>query len=193
MARAKFVKAARKDIYQKGIRIPAENKQGFTLDRSTPNPDGDTLIVKAGESYYWWKFRHGGKRISKTPPQRSQLTQSDFKSTIWTIEDERIAKFVYSDGRDAVEEIIGELEELRDQCQESLDNMPESLQESPTGEMLQNRIDSLEDMIGQLEDVDFDSEPDREDFDTRQAYMEALEQYQEEVEEEVKGVTYDGE
>lgn len=62
MARATFVKKARKDI---------------------PGTD-----IKAGESYYWWKFRFGGKHYSKTPPRRSQLTQSDFLGQLYAIEDE---------------------------------------------------------------------------------------------------------
>ena len=27
----------------------------------------DNPVAKKGESYYWWKFRYGGKRYSKTP------------------------------------------------------------------------------------------------------------------------------
>ena len=33
--------------------------------------------IKVGDSYYWWKFRYGGKHTSKTPPRQSQLTNSD--------------------------------------------------------------------------------------------------------------------
>ena len=32
--------------------------------------------IEKGDSYYWWKFRYGGIRKSKTRPKRSQLTQS---------------------------------------------------------------------------------------------------------------------
>ncbi len=52
MARAHFVKKARKDNPAAGI--------------------------KAGDSYYWWKFRRGGKHYSKTAPRPSQLTQSEY-------------------------------------------------------------------------------------------------------------------
>ena len=27
--------------------------------------------VKRGESYFWWKFRYGGKQYSKTRPRQS--------------------------------------------------------------------------------------------------------------------------
>jgi len=61
MARANFVKAAAKDYPEQGI--------------------------KKGDSYYWWKFRHGGKRYSKTMPKQSQLTQSEFLSGVWSVEE----------------------------------------------------------------------------------------------------------
>lgn len=60
MARAHFVKKARKD-----------------------NP-----AVKAGESYYWWQFPYRAKQYSKTAPTRSQLTSSFFLSELYSIQDE---------------------------------------------------------------------------------------------------------
>lgn len=59
MARAHFVKKARKD-----------------------NP-----AVLKGESYYWWKFRYGPKHYSKTRPTASQLTNSPFLSTLYALQD----------------------------------------------------------------------------------------------------------
>jgi len=65
MAHATFVKSARKAIPDHGIKV--------------------------GDSYYWWKFRFGGKHISRYWPRPSQLTQSEFYSTLYgcqeTIED----------------------------------------------------------------------------------------------------------
>ena len=40
-----------------------------------------TLGIKKGDSYYWWKFRYGGKHVSTKHPRPSQLTQSDFLGT----------------------------------------------------------------------------------------------------------------
>jgi len=60
MAKAHYVKRARKD-----------------------NP-----VVKAGESYYWWKFRFGPKLYSKTPPKPSQLTQSPYLSVIYACQED---------------------------------------------------------------------------------------------------------
>jgi hypothetical protein len=50
MPRVNFVKKARKAIPSSGIKV--------------------------GDSYYWWKFRYGGKFVSKERPRQSQLTQS---------------------------------------------------------------------------------------------------------------------
>lgn len=49
----------------------------------------DNGCVSKGESYYWWKFRYGSKCMSKKPPKASQLTQSEFLSTVYDI-NERI-------------------------------------------------------------------------------------------------------
>ncbi len=144
MARAHFVKKARKDIVR-----------------------GDAVIVAKGESYYWWKFRYGPKQVSKNRPHRSQLTQSGFLSSLYSIEDEIEANLpADSDLQGAVENLISELESLRDECQSSLENMPEHLQESSTsGQLLTERIDALEGWISDLENVDFDVDADEDEED----------------------------
>ena len=51
---------ARKNLYRIGQRTPANNKQGFVLDRSKPNMNAfnefelDELIIEKGEEYYTW-------------------------------------------------------------------------------------------------------------------------------------------
>ncbi len=47
------------------------------------NARKDNPVCKVGESYYWWKFRYGGKHYSLTPPKASQLTQSVYLGTIY--------------------------------------------------------------------------------------------------------------
>ena len=42
----------------------------------------DNPVCKKGESYYWWKFRYGGKRYSLTRPRASQLTQSAYYGAV---------------------------------------------------------------------------------------------------------------
>lgn len=141
MARAIFVKKARKD----------------------------NSVVKKGESYYWWKFRFGGKHYSKERPRRSQLTQSGFLSQMYDIEDgigEQNFTEMDSDAiQSTIDEFVSDIQCLLDECQESFDNMPEQLQESSSsGETLQMRIDGLEQAISDLENIDTDfEEEDSED------------------------------
>lgn len=143
MARATFVKKARKNVVGTDI--------------------------KAGDSYYWWKFRFGGKRYSKTPPRRSQLTQSAFYSTLYDIED-YITELKADDGlEDAVSDIAQQLRDLAEECQSSRENMPESLQESDTGNMLQERSEALEAAADELEGLTFNPE-DKDEGESEEDY-----------------------
>lgn len=136
MARANFVKAARKDI---------------------PGTD-----IKKGDSYYWWKFRFGGKRVSKTAPSRSDLTQSAFYGTLYEIEDRFGGGFAtVEDLQSEVENAISDLEALRDECQEKLDAIPDNLRDtSSSGELLQSRVDELDGLIDELNGLDFEFDPE---------------------------------
>ena len=154
MAHAKFVKAAAKDYPEHGI--------------------------KKGESYYWWKFRFGGKHYSKTPPKRSQLTQSDFLSQIYEIEDD-IAIFECNnpeDLRSALDDFASRISGLGEECSDRLSNMPESLQQGSTGELLQNRADECELWASEVEAIDVpDFENTESPTDDEKAELEsALEQ-----------------
>jgi len=135
----------------------------------------DNPVAKKGESYYWWKFRYGGKRYSLTYPKASQLTQSAYFGTVYSMQEEVEAW----EGEDVLsfeglkEDILGQVEELREETQSSLDNMPDQLQYSPTGELLQERVDALDSAESDIECIDepddaeeFDREEfDREEFD----------------------------
>lgn len=119
--------------------------------------------IKKGESYYWWKFRFGGKQVSKTHPKRSQLTQSSFLSQLWDIEDGISERFVGLDSSEdielAKEELLENIEELKDECQESLNNMPYHLQDtSDAGTTLQERIDGLDGWVDELNSIDMNNE-----------------------------------
>jgi len=134
MARAKFVKKARRAVPEAGIEI--------------------------GDSYYWWKFRFGGKHFSKTPPKPSQLTQSNYLSQILAIQER---DFDRDDPESFVEDVKGELESLKDEIEGNLQNMPEGLQQGDTGQLLQERIDSLDQVITDLESIDMQFEDDISD------------------------------
>ena len=72
MAKANFVKSARKPIYRigKGIEYISKKgkREGQTLskvDRSQPANENDQILVNIGESYWWWEFKGGSTHISK--------------------------------------------------------------------------------------------------------------------------------
>jgi hypothetical protein len=132
MARAHFVKKARKDYPDAGI--------------------------KKGDSYYWWAFQYGPMVRSKVAPKPSQLTQSEFLSTVYDINErlESIDGETAEDFESAISEIVGDLENLRDETQEKHDNMPEQLQQGDTGQLLEERVQSIEGMISNLESVTID-------------------------------------
>lgn len=136
MARAKFVKKARKDYL--------DNK------------------IKKGDSYYWWKFNFSSViHRQLNAPRRSQLTQSPFLSELYGIQDDISEMEFTEDVESELEEITGRVQELIDQAQESLDNMPEHLQESSaSGETLRERVDALEDWHNELDSIETEIEDD---------------------------------
>lgn len=174
MARATFVKSAQKDIYEKGASVNYESKKGKRagqtlnkIDRTVPNPKGDTILIAKGEPYYWWAFQYGGKHFSKIAPKPSQLTQSNYLGQLYTIQEsiDEISAEGVEDLEGALDAIKSDLESLKEETEGSLENMPESLQSSPTGELLQERIDALDNAISELEGIDLDyEEPDTDEI-----------------------------
>jgi hypothetical protein len=137
MARANFVAKARKD-----------------------NP-----VAKRGESYWWWKFRHGPKRYSKDRPRPSQLTQSEFLSQAYEIE-ERAADLDFEDETvvDQIREMCDDIQALGEECEERRENMPESLQDSDTGQLLEQRAESCEELRSELDNAADSMEAHWNDF-----------------------------
>lgn len=162
MARATFVKSARKTIYQRGKMVEYVSKKGkqegqtlTRLDKTIPFDENDLPYINKGESYYHWALFRSPTQYSKTAPKQSQLTGSEFLSSIYALSED-LAEFDCSEISEVEEkrdEFISQLEEMRDECQEKLDNMPESLQYAPSGEILQSRIDGLEEMISEFENI----------------------------------------
>lgn len=122
----------------------------------------DNPVVKKGESYYWWKFRFGGKHYSRKYPKRSLLTQSSFLSQMYDIEDTLSERFDgCSDVNDfaaAIDELLSELDGLYDECQYSYDNMPENLRDaSDSGILLEERMCNIEAWKNGIENVDVEA------------------------------------
>lgn len=122
-------------------------------------------------------------------PTRSQMTSSEFLSTMYAIEDGDMQgvsiEAIEDDAQSVIEGITGQLEELRDETEEKHDNMPESLYDSPVGEILQSRVDSVEEMIGELEDIDTEIEDGLSEEEKQERY--------EEIQQAIQDVGYNGE
>lgn len=123
--------------------------------------------IKAGESYYWWKFRFGGKHVSRAHPKPSQLTQSEYLQAVLGWE-ERVstAEPVSTDDIESlVNEIKDEAENLKSEMEDKLSNMPEGLQEGEVGQMMQERIDYLDNLVSDLEGIELEyTEPDEDEI-----------------------------
>jgi len=201
MAKVTRVKAARTDIWSRGVRTPADNKQGFTWDRSRPADANDILLVKAGEPYYWWQLHRSPKQLSLTKPRQSQLTNSAFLGEMYGLQEE-IEDWTGTKMHELEEQVQAwkdKARELAEMSDESLQAMPESLQYGPTGEMLQERYDACEAFEQELDNIEFEID-DEEDWKTEWCLQsgegnmeeEWIEYEQERVEEvlsEIQGLT----
>jgi len=123
----------------------------------------DNPCCKKGEAYYWWKFRYGGKRYSKTYPKPSQLTQSEFYGTLYELQEQRDDACAAASDVDtsdqleefktALEDIAQQLEDLGQECEDKRYNMPDSLQDSETGQLLETRSERCQEMATELQDA----------------------------------------
>jgi len=172
MPRVTFVKKARKDYPESGI--------------------------KAGDSYYWWKFRFGGKHKSKVRPKPSQLTQSEFLGTVYAIheamDEETVDNFTDSEAFDTyIEERASELRSLAEDTEEKRENMPENLYYSQTGEMLEERANAVNEMADELDNIDTSIDIERSEYEDDDEYDEAVEERKQDILDEIQGVEYTGE
>lgn len=163
---------ARTDRYHRGARVEDPKvKKGYRIDKSKPADENDTLLCKKGETYYWWVFRYGGKRESKSYPKQSQLTQSDFLQRFYATQE----SFEHVDAEDLqmrIEEAVSELQELADEQREKKDNMPYQLQDGDIGMMLEERADGLDEIVSELESIDASGYEDLDEDDSKEEWLE---------------------
>ena len=147
---------------------------------NTINP-GD-FYFKITEMYSKPKFR-----CLNCEPQRSELTNSEYLTWLYDLQDNLIDN--YDLGEEfAKDEIIQELENQRDELESKFDNIPEQLQEAPVAEMLQNRMDSIDSAISDLEALDYPEKEtiNKDDYETDEEYEEALEELEDDFQEELE-------
>lgn len=196
MAKAQFIKSARKDIYHRGKQVEYVSKRGkragqtlTKIDRTQPCDDKDEILIHKGEGYWTWSFMYGGTYYSKTAPRQSQLTQNEYKQTIYSLQEE-IDDWKPSETDEAesfVDEVRGEIEDLKEQQEEKLDNMPEQLQDSDAGQTLQERIDNLDDVLCDIDSID----TDYDSFDWEDAPDDSDKELTEEQEQEKRLAFFD--
>lgn len=130
----------------------------------------DNPVCKAGEPYYWWKFRYGGKHYSLKYPKPSQLTQSHYLSQVRGLgESLPDVDDLYEEGQlEALRDEVGEqLGELYDEVEGSYEAMPENLREaSESGQTLEERMNTLSDAINDIECLDIPERPADEAYQT---------------------------
>lgn len=152
MARAQFIKSARKDYPEIG--------------------------VKKGESYWRWSLNVGGRfvqRMSKTQPRRSQLTNSEFIAAMCDAEDnlqQAFAKFAQDDEAETcdllaeIESVKSEVEQAREVCEEKQTNLEQAFPGGcPNLELMESRIAACNDIEDQLDSLVNDIEAEEQDED----------------------------
>jgi hypothetical protein len=173
MARATFVKKAQKDI---------------------PGTD-----IKKGDSYYWWKFRYGGKHVSKTPPRASQLTQSAYKSGMYDLQEraEDVAKAVrsgemdFATAKSELESIASDVRDLGKEQSDNRDNMPVGLQDGEAGELLQTRYDTCETIADELDAIEEPTEDNDPDDDGTTSTEDKQQELRDQMADEIDNVSWD--
>ena len=160
----------------------------------------DNPVAKAGESYYWWKFRYGGKHFSLTYPKQSQLTQSPYLSVIYDCQDtwgelndpQSIVASEWDQAyvatwlgqiADSMESVMENLRELVDQYEESATNMEEYFSGSERVDQLrecgaacEETCDEIDNMMSEIRSTADEIEslelPDKDDFDDEEEWQE---------------------
>lgn len=153
MTRAHFVKKARKN-----------------------NP-----VANKGESYWWWKFKRGGKLYSKDRPKASQLIRSVFLSTYYSILESMDGIETLVDLKDNFDSWKSEIEEMKYETEEKYENMPDPLKEGDIGQLLQERIQGLEDWINSLDSIEIPDDHEQEEGDEKETEEEFVDRLLQEI------------
>jgi len=106
--------------------------------------------IAVGDSYYWWKFRYGGKHYSRTYPQRSDLTQSKIGEVYAALEG--LEPLIDNwDNLDNLKEQISEAADMIRQVAEEYTEADEAM--GGHGGIQQERADAVEQFADEVESV----------------------------------------
>lgn len=123
--------------------------------------------IAKGDTYYWWKFRYSGKRLSKTCPKASQLTSNEALSRMYAMQenasDEMASAASLDDLQSIIEGYASELREIAGEEEDKVQNMPEQFQYGQVGEELQERADNCNSVADDLEGMDFSKDDEEEE------------------------------
>ena len=156
--------------------------------------------IKKGDQYYWWKFRYGGKHMSKVYPKPSQLTGSSFLSSIYgalesieNLKADASAEDIAADLRQASEEI----QEQADETERNFSNMPYGLQQGDTGQMMEQRVSDAGELASSFEsladEADGLKDEEKEDGESDEDYAERIDAEKQRIIDEAQALSYDGE
>jgi hypothetical protein len=127
--------------------------------------------IVAGQEFYSWAFRYGGKHYQHTSHgkvKQSQLTQSKMSGVYSAIEsasDTIMGADNAADIASALNDCATEVESVKDEYQESFDNMGDGLSQGPTGQEIEEKISALEEFCETLSSEASDIESEEFDFD----------------------------
>ena len=143
--------------------------------------------IKQGDEYWWWKFAFQPRKVSKTKPPRSALTNSEYLKRLYDWQDN--FNPTADSFEDDLENLKSELEEWKYELEERNSNMPEHLQGvSPSSMLLEARVEALESCIDELEGIETErihSSYYIDELDDDEEIESAMEQALDEVREEV--------
>lgn len=124
------------------------------------NKDYPDHGIKKGDTYYWWKFRYGGKRISLTQPRSSQLTTSEFLSRLYSIQESQGDLDTEDNLAEWVRSTIVDLREMADEQDEKFNNLPDNFQMSDNGQKMEARANACNIAADSLEEIDLEGKPE---------------------------------
>ena len=124
-------------------------------------------VLSIGSPYRWWKFRYGGRYVRCTKsecfPRPSELTQSEFRSAAYSIQENNEDAVTSADDVDALESLRDDIasqieEEVVSSLQDKLDEIESGFghTEIPIYGEMEERKEAFEGWQQEVEGVDFE-------------------------------------